>query len=61
MIEKAILRILVQKSPKSELWWQRYGENKLRGPFCNFWEVARGFFGNNLKIRGLLENLWTAG
>jgi hypothetical protein len=23
------------------------------GPFCNFWEVARGIFGNILKTRGL--------
>jgi hypothetical protein len=55
MKEDAILRILAQESSKSELRLQRYGEKKLRGPFCNFWEVARGIFGNILKIRGLLR------
>jgi hypothetical protein len=39
--EEVILRILAQESPKSELRLRRYGEKKLRGPFCNFWKVAR--------------------
>jgi hypothetical protein len=49
MKEEVILSILAQESPKSELRLQRYGEKKLRGPFCNFWEVARGIFGNISK------------
>jgi hypothetical protein len=49
MKEEVILSILAQESPKSELRLQRYGEKKLRGPFCNFWEVAKGIFGNISK------------
>jgi hypothetical protein len=55
MKEEVILSILAQESPKSKLRLQRYGKKKLQGPFCNFWEVARGIFGNILKTRGLLR------
>jgi hypothetical protein len=41
MKQEVILRILTQKSPKSELRLRRYGERKLRGLFCNFCNVAR--------------------
>jgi hypothetical protein len=41
MKDEVILRILAQESPKSELRLQRCGEKKLRGPFCNFWKMAR--------------------
>jgi hypothetical protein len=41
MKEEVILRILAQDSPKSQLRLQRYGDKTLRGPFCNFWKVAR--------------------
>jgi hypothetical protein len=44
MKEEVILSILAQELPKLELQLKRYGEKKLRGPFCNFWEVARGIF-----------------
>jgi hypothetical protein len=53
MKEGVILRILKQESPKSELWLQRYGEKKLWGPFCNFWEVARGIFGIIFENQGV--------
>jgi hypothetical protein len=36
MKEEVIPRILVQESPKSKLWLQRYGEKKLYGPIWNF-------------------------
>jgi hypothetical protein len=55
MKEEVILSILAQELPKLELQLKRYGEKKLQGPFCNFWEVARGIFGNILKTRGLLR------
>jgi hypothetical protein len=61
MKEEVILRILVQESPKSELRLRRYGEKKLRGPFCNFWKVARAKLELFSKTKGLHENLWTAG
>jgi hypothetical protein len=51
MKEKVILRILVQESPKPELRLRRYGEKKLRGIFCNFWEVARGIHGLRLDYK----------
>jgi hypothetical protein len=54
MKEEVILRILAQKSLKSELRLRRYGEKKLWGFFCNFWKVASGIFGNISKTRGLL-------
>jgi hypothetical protein len=60
MKEEVILRILAQQLPKSELRLQRQ-RKEVAGPFCNFWEVARGIFGNILKTKGLLENLWTTG
>jgi hypothetical protein len=41
MKEEVILRILAQESPKSELQLQRCGKNKLQGPVCNFWKMAR--------------------
>jgi hypothetical protein len=55
MKEDVIMRILAQKSPKSELRLRRYGEKKFWGFFCNFWKVARGIFGNISKTRGLLR------
>jgi hypothetical protein len=40
---------------------QRYGEKKLQGPFCNFWEVAKGIFWKYFENQGSSHNfcgLW---
>jgi hypothetical protein len=61
MKEEVILRILAQESPKLELRLGRYSEKKLRGPFCNFWKVARGIFGiifENLRVFLEICGLW---
>jgi hypothetical protein len=55
MKEEVILRILVQESPKLELWLRRHGENKLWGPFCNFWKWLGLYLELFSKTRGLLR------
>jgi hypothetical protein len=61
MKEEVILRILSQQSPKSELQLRRSGKKKLRGPFCNFWKVARVNLELFFKFQGFEDKNMTAG
>jgi hypothetical protein len=59
MKEEVTLRILAQELPKSELRLRRYGEKNLRGPFCNFWKVARVNLELIFKFQGSEYKIWT--
>jgi hypothetical protein len=55
------MRILVQESPKSELWLQRCGEKKLEGPICNFWKWLGLYLEIFSKIKGSSWNFMDHG
>jgi hypothetical protein len=60
MKAEVIPRILSQKSPKSELWLQRYGEKSYRDLFGISRKWLAVYLEIFLKTKGLLGNSGTA-